>query len=82
MPCNPTSVLGGLVTSKLAVNLLVPDAPLLKTAVTQEFYCRRGTKKRGKTMDNLDLDRNAFAKGIPLLAIVLIGMVLAISFFL
>ena len=33
-------------------------------------------------MDNIDLDRNAFAKGIPLLAIVLIGMALAITFFL
>ena len=30
-------------------------------------------------MDNINLDRNAFAKGIPLLAIVLIGMALAIS---
>ena len=33
-------------------------------------------------MDNLELDRNALAKGIPLLAVVLIGMALAISFFL
>ena len=33
-------------------------------------------------MDNLDLDRGALAKGIPLLAIVLIGMALAVAFFL
>jgi hypothetical protein len=33
-------------------------------------------------MDNIDLDRDTLAKGIPLLAIVLIGMALAITFFL
>jgi hypothetical protein len=33
-------------------------------------------------MYNVDRDRDALAKGIPLLVIVLIGMALAITFFL
>ena len=38
--------------------------------------------RRGETMDNIDLDRHALAKGIPLLVIVLFGMAVAIAFFL
>ena len=50
--------------------------------VRQEFYSRRGLKG-AETMDNIDhLDRHALAKGIPLLAIVLFGMAVAIAFFL
>jgi hypothetical protein len=47
----------------------------------EEFYSRRGLR-RGETMDNIDLDRHALAKGIPLLVIVLFGMAVAIAFFL
>ena len=71
---------GGLVTSKLAVNLLVADAPLQDSRDRRVLFWARA--KKGETMDNLELDRSAFAKGIPLLAVVLIGMALTISFFL
>jgi hypothetical protein len=71
-------------TSKLTVNLLVADAPLQDSRdlpiSTQEFYSSRG--KKGETMHNIDRDRHAVAKGIPLLAITLIGFALAITFFL